>query len=31
MFYPAAFEWKIMVASRSNDVIRQALTGLARA
>jgi hypothetical protein len=31
MFYPSVFEWKIMVASRSNDVIRQALTGLARA
>jgi hypothetical protein len=31
MFYPAAFEWKIMVASRSNDVIRQALVALARA
>lgn len=31
MFYPAIFEWKIMVLSRSNDVIRQALAGLARA
>ncbi len=31
MFYPSVFEWKIMVASRSNDVIRQALTGLAAA
>jgi hypothetical protein len=31
MFYPAIFEWKIMVASRSNDVIRQALAGLSRA
>jgi hypothetical protein len=30
-FYPALFEWKIMVLSRSNDVIRQALAGLARA
>ena len=30
MFYPAVFEWKIMVASRSNDVIRQALVGLGR-
>ncbi len=28
MFYPAVFEWKIMVASRSNDVVRQALAGL---
>jgi hypothetical protein len=31
MFYPALPEWKIMVLSRSNDVIRQALAGLARA
>jgi hypothetical protein len=31
MFYPALPEWKIMVLSRSNDVIRQALDGLARA
>lgn len=31
MFYPALPEWKIMVFSRSNDVIRQALAGLARA
>jgi hypothetical protein len=31
MFYPALPEWKIMVLSRSNDVIRQALNGLARA
>jgi hypothetical protein len=30
-FYPSVFEWKIMVASRSNDVLRQALAGLARA
>jgi hypothetical protein len=30
MFYPAIFEWKIMVSSRSNDVIRMALDGLAR-
>jgi hypothetical protein len=27
MFYPAIFEWKIMVSSRSNDVIRMAWTG----
>jgi hypothetical protein len=31
MFYPALPEWKIMVFSRSNDVIRQALWGLAGA
>jgi hypothetical protein len=31
MFYPALPEWKIMVLSRSNDVIRQALRGLALA
>ncbi len=31
MFYPSVFEWKIMVASRSNDVICQALRGLADA
>ena len=31
MFYPALPEWKIMVLSRSNDVIRQALAGLAGA
>ena len=31
MFYPSVFEWKIMVASRSNDVICQALRGLAAA
>jgi hypothetical protein len=31
MFYPALPEWKIMVFSRSNDVVRQALDGLARA
>jgi hypothetical protein len=30
-FYPSVFEWKIMVTSRSNDVLRQALAGLARA
>ncbi len=30
-FYPSIFEWKIMVTSRSNDVLRQALAGLARA
>ncbi len=30
MFYPALPEWKLMVFSRSNDVIRQALVGLAR-
>jgi hypothetical protein len=30
MFYPAIPEWKIMVLSRSNDVIRMALAGLAR-
>jgi hypothetical protein len=29
-FYPSAVEWKIMVTSRSNDILRQALTGLAR-
>ena len=28
MFYPSSIEWKIMVASRSNDILRQALTGL---
>lgn len=28
-FYPPVFEWKIMVTSRSNDVLRQALAGLA--
>jgi hypothetical protein len=31
MFYPAEPAWKVMVFSRSNDVIRQALVGLARA
>jgi hypothetical protein len=31
MFYPSVPEWKIMVSSRSNDVIRMALAGLARA
>ncbi|MBM3628345.1 MAG: DUF2817 domain-containing protein [Alphaproteobacteria bacterium] len=31
MFYPALPEWKVMVLSRSNDVIRQALRGLALA
>jgi hypothetical protein len=31
MFYPAIPEWKIMVSSRSNDVVRMALAGLARA
>jgi len=30
-FYPSIFEWKIMVTSRSNDVLRQALAGLAKA
>jgi hypothetical protein len=30
-FYPSIPEWKIMVTSRSNDVLRQALAGLARA
>jgi hypothetical protein len=30
-FYPSIFEWKVMVTSRSNDVLRQALAGLARA
>lgn len=30
-FYPSIFEWKIMVTSRSNDVLRQALAGLSRA
>ena len=30
-FYPSIFEWKIMVTSRSNDILRQALAGLARA
>ncbi len=30
-FYPSVPEWKIMVTSRSNDVLRQALAGLARA
>ncbi|MBI1779753.1 MAG: DUF2817 domain-containing protein [Proteobacteria bacterium] len=30
MFYPSVPEWKIMVFSRSNDVIRQALVGLAK-
>ena len=29
MFYPAEPAWKVMVFSRSNDVIRQALLGLA--
>ncbi len=31
MFYPSVPEWKIMVLSRSNDIIRMALAGLARA
>jgi hypothetical protein len=31
MFYPSEPAWKVMVFSRSNDVIRQALVGLARA
>jgi hypothetical protein len=31
MFYPSVPEWKIMVSSRSNDIIRMALAGLARA
>lgn len=31
MFYPAIPEWKIMILSRSNDVIRQALAGLGAA
>lgn len=31
MFYPSLWQWKVMVFSRSNDVIRQALAGLARA
>ncbi|MBL8702919.1 MAG: M14 family metallopeptidase [Alphaproteobacteria bacterium] len=31
MFYPSVPEWKIMVTSRSNDIIRMALAGLARA
>ncbi|MBM3522527.1 MAG: DUF2817 domain-containing protein [Alphaproteobacteria bacterium] len=30
-FYPSILEWKIMVTSRSNDVLRQGLAGLARA
>ncbi len=30
-FYPSVPEWKVMVTSRSNDVLRQALAGLARA
>ena len=30
-FYPSIFEWKIMVTSRSNDILRQALAGLAGA
>jgi len=31
MFFPASLEWRIMVASRSNDILAQALAGLARA
>jgi hypothetical protein len=30
-FYPSIPEWPIMVTSRSNDILRQALAGLARA
>ena len=30
MFYPALPEWKIMILSRSNDVVRMALAGLAQ-
>ena len=31
MFFPASLEWRVMVASRSNDILRQALTGLKQA
>ena len=31
MFFPASIKWRVMVQSRSNDILRQALTGLKRA